>query len=367
MSKKIIFFSLLLGSLFAKGALFYDVNKSFEHNCKEGLVVPVLPPTFLRPPPSEWKTLLGYPVASMIGVPACAWMTGKGIERAAQLGFDVLTYKTIRSKVHPSYPYPNIACVDVSRQLLPEDLNTVFYVIDNPTPAHYIALSNSFGNACLDEEWVKRDIAYARQSLKDGQILIVSVYGTGGNMREVMSDFIAVAYMAYVSGAQVIELNFSCPNIGGTLLYKNADHVACITQAVSCAIPIPVIIKVGIFDSPDQMRCILKRAAEAGAKGVCGINSVPIAVCTRTNEPFFGSGREISGLSGAPIKNLALDFIRAARIIVCEEQLDMVLLATGGITTASDFKEFLNAGADVALCATGLLSNPYIGLDYQGS
>jgi dihydroorotate dehydrogenase len=344
-------------------ALMYDVSASFEDNSINGPLFHDAIPAFKRAQ-ATGKALFGYNIGCPIGVPACALMTGQGVRLAAQLGFDVLTYKTIRSAACKSYACPNIFYVDCEQQLERADIGVALHATASSA---CVALANSFGNGCPNPDWIKHDIAYARQSLQDGQILIVSVCGTGCDEKTVVEDFVCAALLAHQAGAQVIELNLSCPNMNCAPLYKDAGMVKNIVRAVAASVDIPVIIKVGIFDSCEQMQIIFKSAAAAGAKGVCGINSVPIRLMNAQGDPAFGKGREICGLSGNPIKNLAKEFIRMARAIIDQEYLDLVLLATGGITDAADFKEFLEMGADVALCASGMMHDPYIGIKYHES
>jgi len=54
----------------------------------------------------------------------------------------------------------------------------------------------------------------------------------------------------------------------------------------------------------------------------------------------------MSGLSGNPIRSLAKRFVIDAVRIIREEQLDLVVLATGGVTKHEHFKEFLDFFSD---------------------
>jgi hypothetical protein len=54
-----------------------------------------------------------FVVATPIGVPAGPLLNARWIEVAAKLGFDVLTYKTIRSVEFSGHPVPNMIYVDI--------------------------------------------------------------------------------------------------------------------------------------------------------------------------------------------------------------------------------------------------------------
>ncbi len=344
----------------------YDSTKSFEENCKQGPHLTCTMPQRQRAPQSEWQMLLDYRVASPIGMPACAIMTSKGIAWMARLGFDVFTYKTVCSKKIISYELPNLCYVACDRQITHDDIGTTFYATDRlPDQTTTLAVSNSLGNPCDDWNWISHDIAQARASLHEGQILIVSVFGLGADQDAIAHDFGRTAQMAYKAGAHCIELNFSCPNHIHGLLYKNSTMVHAIVKHVYESVPIPIIIKVGVFDSKEQMRTIFHQAADAGARGVCGINTVPVHIIGHDGKPFFGAHRSISGLSGAPIRTLAHTFIRDAVAIIKEDALNLIILGTGGITSPEHFQEFLDLGATVALSGTGAMWNPYLAMMYH--
>src|SRR5436305_8814359 len=57
-------------------------------------------------------TFLGYPVHSTLGVPAGPLLNSAYIQLYADLGFDVLTYKPVRTAAHPSHPFPNVRAVE---------------------------------------------------------------------------------------------------------------------------------------------------------------------------------------------------------------------------------------------------------------
>src|SRR5437899_11499663 len=57
--------------------------------------------------PGVWQ-FCGLPVGSPLGVPAGPLLTGRWLLYYASLGFDVLTYKTVRSSQRECYPLPNL-------------------------------------------------------------------------------------------------------------------------------------------------------------------------------------------------------------------------------------------------------------------
>ena len=320
-------------------------------------------PVIHRAPKKDWCEFLGYTIASPIGISACAVTTSKGIWLAARLGCDVLTYKTIRCYTWPPHPQPNIAYISRSAPLTHDDIGkTIIAHNSEPTHSSDIAIANSFGNQSMDADWTKNDIQKAKQSLLEGQVLIVSIFGN------TLDEWVKTARLASESGADIIEANFSCPNLStnNEPIYTRPEDIFSIAQALVQSTPsqIPIILKFGVFTDYQLMKQALVAAATAGVKGICGINSVPMKVVNIDGTPTFGT-RTIAGVSGIPIQELALDFIKTASTIIQQENLNLVLLGVGGITMASHFSKFFAAGATVALSATGMMYNPYLAAEYH--
>jgi dihydroorotate dehydrogenase (NAD+) catalytic subunit len=346
----------------------YDIRKTFEENFRDPPFSLITPPSRSWPPKTQWHKFLGFSLASRIGAAACAVTTGKGIALLARLGFDVLTYKTIRRRAVPSHPLPNIVYLDKETALSEADLDKPIYIQENPISEEKIAISNSFGNGCLPPEILIQDIAFAKNNLSEGQVLIVSVYGEGESLEAIATEFAEAAAFARQAGADMIELNLSCPNLlkPGEPIYKDADAVHKIIARVLDRIEhnLPVLVKLGLVSDTYALNKILVAMARAGASGVSAINSVSMRVLNQEQHPAFGK-RIFSGVSGHPIYTLALHVIKKISQINQEQKLGLAILGMGGITLPEHFNAFFNAGADAALSATGMMWNPYLASQYH--
>ncbi len=214
---------------------------------------------------------------------------------------------------------------------------------------------------------VMHDIAFAKNALAEGQVLIVSVYGEGDSLSAMSEDFVAAALMAKEAGADIIELNFSCPNLikSGEPLYWNIEYVSKITACVvKCIGDIPVLLKLGLLREHESPLKLLISAARAGARGVSAINSISMRVLSQKQDPVFGK-RIYSGVSGYPIRRLALQSVRKLIQINQTEKLNLTILGMGGITLPEHFNEFLNSGADAALSAAGMMWNPCLAMQFH--
>ncbi|MGC2310565.1 MAG: hypothetical protein WA432_03030 [Candidatus Babeliaceae bacterium] len=314
-------------------------------------------------------SLFGYQLTSPIGIAGCPLMTSKGIAAAAQRGYSIFTYKTIRTSSCPAFS-SHLYYVDVQNQLTLQDIGATYLSKEQELASYeHLAITNSFGLNCLEPEQVINDIVQARAALTEGQLLIVSIYGSGKNTEEQIKDFVNAARMVQRGGAHIIEANLSCPNLSNDhMIYQQPALVHAICKAITTALPqIPLIIKVGIFENHEQMKQVLLAASQGGARGICGINSVPIKVIDADHQPIFGHDRCLSGLSGSPLRELAIQFVRDARAIIDEQKLNMMICATGGVTQPEHFDVLLAAGADIALSAAGAMWNERLALDYHQS
>ena len=86
----------------------YDPNQSYRWNYEHppqpvDLGVPSIP--------GSWN-FLGLPVDSPLGISAGPLLNGAWCLYYASLGFDVLTYKTVRGAARECYPMPNLVPVN---------------------------------------------------------------------------------------------------------------------------------------------------------------------------------------------------------------------------------------------------------------
>jgi len=344
----------------------YDIQKSYAENVELGPFFNGAIPKRVMPPRDKWIDFLGNSLASPLGVAAGPLLTAKWVKLAADLGFDLLTYKTIRTHKHPSHPLPNMIYVDTEGQI-EKTGRALHQAKAPPKKIELLGVTNSFGMPSQSPDFLLEDIALANSYMREGQLLIISVVGSP-QTGHFLKDFIDAAVLAKDAGARVIEANFSCPNVDKKegCLYMSQENVALFASAIVKAIhPIPLILKMGLFNTKEEMQRVLLAAARAGVRGVCGINTISRAVIDDKGEPALGASRLTSGICGGPIRNAALAFIRDLATINSKEQLGLSIMGVGGITLPEHFDLFLLAGADIALTATGMMWDPYLAMRYH--
>ena len=131
-----------------------------------------------------------------------------------------------------------------------------------------------------------------------------------------------------------VELNVSCHNV-------NFDFSAILDAVLAEAVPRsnhPVLLKL----SPDtDYLDVAARAARAGVAGLTAINTVKaLRLDPRTGRPLLAN--RFGGLSGRAIKPIGLRVVAELR----DAGITLPIIASGGIRTVDDCREYFWAGAD---------------------
>ena len=338
----------------------YDIQRSWEENCLHGPRLDASPPLV---PATPMKQCLGLPVRSRLGIAAGLLLNSRWIGPYARLGFDLLTYKTVRSAARPCHPLPNWVFVD---DVSPPDGPVVVRTM--PADPAQASSSVCFGMPSIAPgEW-RPDVRRARQSLESGQLLIVSVVGTPGadpSLEALADDFAHCAAWAAAAGAQVVEANLSCPNVcsaEGTLYH---DHQASrlVAERIRAAIgPVPLLLKVGTFASPLALRGFLQ-TVDGLASGVTLVNCISRPVLRADGQAAFGEAFRMAGVMGRAIHQPAVAAVRAARHCVESDRLGLAIAAVGGVAGVEDIADFFQAGADAVLCGSAPMYMPNLAIE----
>lgn len=346
----------------------YDIERSYAENAAEGPFFEGELPKRVWPPKERWFDFLGTPIASQLGVAAGPLLNSRWVGLAAQLGYDLLTYKTIRSHASAGHPLPNMLYVETEGPLRPDQFDsTLLTAKEQPADLESLAVTNSFGMPSKSPDFLREDIPRAYSLLSEGQALIISIVGTPGR-GDFLTDFLETAQIAKEAGATHIEANFSCPNVtsGEGELYTSPKEFFRFAKALVDAIaPIPLIVKMGALLDPLLLKEIAVGAARAGVRALAGINTVRMQVVNRQGGAALGQGRLYSGVCGAPIRAVGLEFIRLAHEVIQSERLDLTLIGVGGIVRPEEVDLYLEAGADFAQTATGMIWDPYLATRYH--
>lgn len=313
-------------------------------------------------------TYLGYKIKNPVGLSACTLGKSKTIAELAQKECGILTYKSVRSKPTTRHPEPNIGYITEDKPLTRSSLATGLAATTDYNLMQPISIANSYGIESDVPSKVIQDIKAARKALANNQILIVSIYPQAYPGISRAQDAHHLAQLVKQAGAQAIEINIACPNIHEQPLYEDLNQLAAICKAtIEGAEEFPVLIKIGFISDKQKLKDVVTTAVQSGVRGITSMNSIATEILNITTNKHFFPNRPMAGVSGDIIRDLALEQVKQLVAIRTEEQLDFEIAGVGGIMKPEHFDLFLDAGATVALSATGLINNHNLVQEYVQS
>jgi dihydroorotate dehydrogenase len=341
----------------------YLFDRSFEQNAALG---PAFTGPFTDVPATPTKEFFGYRVGSRFGIAASLLVNERWLEPYSRLGFDLLTYKTVRSHERIAHPAPNWLYVDES-SVSQNATSTIRTIGTVPSDALNATAAGSIGMPSMPPELWQRDIRACRARLRAGQVLTVSVVGTAAEdttETAFTDDYATLAGQVLEAGAQIVELNLSCPNVGKreSEVYLDTASAVRIARAARATIgSTPLLVKVGQIEQRSDMQTLL--CALAGiVDGVVMINAPSRTFVNAAGEPAFGAGRARAGLMGAAVFDIAMACVRTAVEIVRRDGLDMKIVAVGGVCSPGRARALIGAGACAALAASACAWDPYLAI-----
>jgi len=209
------------------------------------------------------------------------------------------------------------------------------------TPA---GILNSIGLENPGAEEVARK--YGKLWAKLGVPVIVNVAGYS------VEDYVfVVEALDGTPGVIAFELNVSCPNVEGGMLFGSDPGLAAeVTRAVKDATDKPVIVK--LTPNANDVVAVARACEEAGADGLTTINTVlGMRIDVAKKRPMLGTGS--GGLSGPAIRPIALHLTYQVA-----QAVSIPIIGAGGVTNASDALEFLMAGASAVQVGTATFADP---------
>ncbi|MEZ6045187.1 MAG: hypothetical protein R3C11_06315 [Planctomycetaceae bacterium] len=339
----------------------YQIDQSYDWNYAHapaesaGLEIP--------PVAGDWS-FCGLKMDSPLGIAAGPLLNGRWLLYYASLGFDFLTYKTVRSRARDCYPLPNLQPVETG-PVNGTETNV-------PTaPEMNGSWAVSFGMPSKEPDVWRRDVEETRRQLPTGKILNVSVVGTdqpGFTLDDLAADYARCAKWAVESGADTVEANLSCPNVSTCdgQLYQQPEAAGLVAAAIRDQIgKTPLIIKVGHTTEPEAVRALVNTLSPA--VNACAMtNSVAVRVKDPTTGEELFSG-EKRGICGAACRDASLHQTELFADAVKHLKVPMEVIGVGGVETAQHVKEYLAQGASFIQMATAAMVDPEVGISIRQS
>ena len=265
-----------------------------------------------RFPPSLHSTVAGLHFPSPVGLAAGFDKDAEVPGKMLRLGFGFVEVGTVTPHPQPGNPRPRL-----------------FRLVEDRAVINRMGFNNGGQPA-----------AFARlQTCRRFGPIGVNI-GANKDSKDRIADYVlGVGAMEEV--ADYLTVNISSPNTPGLRGLQEAGALDELLAAVQTARkkPIPVFLKVAPdLEAGDSDR-IVRSAIDHDIDAIIVSN-------TTVSRPQLKSrfAGEAGGLSGAPLKPLALDALRAFRSAAGGE---MVLIAAGGIANADDAWERVRAGASL--------------------
>ena len=288
---------------------YYDPMKSYEDNYKNG-PFGIFRESVPMPSLSEKYTFFDFPVDIPFGIPAGPLLNGAFMVSAWRSGFSINTYKTVRSRSFPCHQFPNIIAVHgKNMDIHPGDVvlgDTDISTID----ITHDGITNSFGVPSQSPDIWINDMKETVLMTPSGSVCIASFMGTKEEhmtKEQYVRDFSKTCEYIKQTGARILEVNFSCPNIGKEGLICNDTQTSgdILEELHRAKGNNPLLVKIGYFSKEQQPDLeILLEHIHRFADGVVAINTIPATVIDENGDQVLPGSpvRRSSGTCGAAIR-----------------------------------------------------------------
>jgi len=200
-----------------------------------------------------------------------------------------------------------------------------------------------------------RDIAELKKNYPN-KILISSIMGFNDD------DWILLAKESEKAGADMLELNFSCPQMArkdaGHRIGQDYEAVEHFTKVVKENCTIPVIAK--MTPNITSMAPVALAAQRGGADAISAINTIraitDIDIDTLTPMPIIHGKSGITGFSGPAAKPIGMRFVSELHN---DKRLKIPISAIGGIETWRDALHFILLGGMNIQVTTAIMRYGY--------
>ena len=189
------------------------------------------------------------------------------------------------------------------------------------------------------------------------KVIIASIMGKDE------AEWESLARRCQEAGADVIELNFSCPNMEdgalGVTIGQSEELIEKYTKAARKGCTVPLLAK--MTPNITDMVPMAAAARRGGADGIAAINTIKsitgVEVDTMSPEPNVCGRSSLGGYSGAAVKPIALRFI--SDLAGAAELQNCHISGMGGIENWHTALEFIMLGAGSLQITTAVMQYGY--------
>lgn len=283
---------------------------------------------FTRPRAELAVDTLGLRFDSPFGVAAGFDKDGEAVVGLGQLGFGHVEVGTLTAIPQPGNPKPRL-----------------FRLVSDRAVINRMGFNNA--GAAEAARRLKRTLQRSKRpvvGVNIGKSRVVDV-------ADAVPDYVASA-TTLAPVADYLVVNVSSPNTPGLRGLQELDHLAPLLTAVKdAAEQTPLLVKIAPDLSDDEIVRIAELTVHAGLDGIIATNTTISRDGLRTPAQTVAAAGA-GGLSGPPLRQRSLEVLRLLRRHVPAE---LCVISVGGVETAADVAERLDAGATLVQGYTAFL------------
>ncbi|MET3567666.1 dihydroorotate dehydrogenase [Leifsonia sp. 563] len=283
---------------------------------------------FTAPDPSLAVEALGLRFDSPFGVAAGFDKDGEGVLGLGALGFGHVEVGTITARPQPGNDKPRL-----------------FRLIPDRAVINRMGFNNHGAGAAANRLLrVRRASRCPVLGVNIGKSRVVAV-------EDATADYLTSA-RALAPVADYLVVNVSSPNTPGLRGLQELELLGPLLTAVKdVAGTTPLLVKIAPDLTDEQVERIARLAVELGLAGIIATNTTISRDGLRT-DPSVVEAAGAGGLSGPPVAARSLEVLRLIRAVVPAE---LCVISVGGVDTAEDVQERLDAGATLVQGYTAFL------------
>ncbi len=281
---------------------------------------------------------LGLEFPGPLGVAAGFDKNAEGIDALAALGFSFVEVGTVTGEPQPGNPRPRLFRLPADR-----------------------AVVNRMGFNNDGAEAIAQRLARRRDRRRERPVIVgVNIGKTKlvpeGDQSAVLADY-EKSTRLLAPYADYLVVNVSSPNTPGLRDLQAVERLRPLLVAVrrqADAVTqhtVPLLVKIAPDLSDGDVLAVGDLAVELGLDGIVATNTT-ISRADLSSSPEAVEDTGAGGLSGAPLRQRSLVVLRLLRQRVGS---GMVIVSVGGISTAADARERLDAGATLLQAYTAFI------------
>ena len=295
----------------------------------------VLRRVFVEDDPRLRTRVLGIDFPSPLGLAAGFDKDGAGVEALSHFGFAFVEVGTVTARAQPGNPKPRLHRLVADR-----------------------AVVNRMGFNNSGAEAVARRLRQLRAVPPRHRVVVGVNIGKSKVVAEAdAAEDYAVSARLLAPYADYLVVNVSSPNTPGLRDLQEVEKLRPVLRAVRGAADaaahrhVPLLVKIAPDLSDEDVDAVADLAVQEGLDGVVATNTT-IGREGLRSAPALVEAAGGGGLSGAPLKRRSLEVLRR---LAARAGDSLVLVSVGGVETAADVAERLDAGASLVQAYTAFI------------